>query len=248
MSIASPNQSVYPSLTTFGVGIGYIVMAAGKFISYLRVSTDRQGKSGLGLEAQKAAVLDFLNGGPWALVGEFTEIESGGNCDRPQLAKAIAWCRLKGATLLVAKLDRLARDAHFLLGLQKAGIEFVAADMPHANRLTVGIMAVVAEEERRMISARTRSALAAAKARGVRLGGYRGGPVPDHKAGSAALSAKADAFAQSVMPVIRELRAEGITSLRGIAGALTERGVKTARGSSTWTANAVLNVLRRVGD
>jgi len=149
------------------------IMTSGRFVSYLRVSTDRQGKSGLGLEAQRASVADYLNGGTWELIDEFVEIESGGNAARPKLAEALALCRAHRATLVVAKLDRLARDAHFLLGLEKAGVDFVAADMPHANRLTVGIMAMVAEQERQFISDRTKAALAAAKARGVKLGGFR---------------------------------------------------------------------------
>src|SRR5271157_2581194 len=146
--------------------VGYFVrrlpiMATGNFVSYLRVSTARQGQSGLGLEAQRKAVADYLNGGHWHLIQEFVEVESGKNNDRAELAKAMALCRLRNATLVIAKIDRLSRDAHFLLGLQKAGVRFVAADMPAANRMTVGIMAVVAEEERRMIAARTKAALAA---------------------------------------------------------------------------------------
>ena len=166
-------------------------MASGKWVSYFRVLTDRQGKSGLGIEAQQAAVADFLNGGRWKVLGEFIEVESGKRDDRPELAKAIALCRVHGARLLIAKLDQLSRDAHFLLGLEKAGVEFTAADMPNANRLTVGIMAMVAEEERRMISARTKAALAAAKARGVKLGGHRGGTFDPEaiKAGHTAVRA-----------------------------------------------------------
>ena len=158
-------------------------MADGKFIAYFRVSTAKQGKSGLGLEGQRAAVMAYLNGGSWNLAAEFTEVESGKNNDRPELAKAMHMCRLTGATLVIAKLDRLSRDAHFLLGLEKAGVDFVAADMPAANRMTIGIMAVVADEERRMISARTKAALDAAKARGAKLGGWRGGPVVDSAIG-----------------------------------------------------------------
>ena len=152
-------------------------MAEGKFVSYLRVSTVRQGRSGLGLEAQRRAVDDFLNGGEWRVIKEFVEVESGKKADRPELLKAFQACRLFGAKLVIAKLDRLSRDAHFLLGLEKAGVDFVAADMPQANRLTVGIMAMVADEERRMISARTKAALAQAKKRGTRPGGYRGAKI-----------------------------------------------------------------------
>src|SRR5215204_3495258 len=149
-------------------------MATGRYVSYLRVSTDRQGRSGLGLEAQRKAVEDFLNGGRWDLIAEFVEVESGKRDDRPKLAEALALCRLHKATLVIAKLDRLSRDAHFLLGLQKelqkSGLRFVAADLPEANELTVGIMAVVAQAERKMISQRTKAALGAAKARGKKLG------------------------------------------------------------------------------
>jgi DNA invertase Pin-like site-specific DNA recombinase len=134
----------------------------GKFVSYLRVSTKRQGESGLGLEAQRKAV-------NWQLVKELVEVESGKHDhNRPALHKALEACKVYGATLVIAKLDRLSRDAHFLLGLQKAGVKFVAADMPEANEMVVGIMALVAQAERRMISERTKAALQAAKARGVR--------------------------------------------------------------------------------
>jgi DNA invertase Pin-like site-specific DNA recombinase len=140
--------------------------------AYLRVSTQRQGKSGLGLEAQHNAVTEFLNGGNWSLVKECVEVESGKRSDRPELAKAIQACRAYGAKLVIAKLDRLAMPISFSVWRRPA--DFVAADMPTANRLTVGIMAMVAEEERRMISKRTKEALQAAKRRGVKLGGDRG--------------------------------------------------------------------------
>jgi DNA invertase Pin-like site-specific DNA recombinase len=152
-----------------------------RFVAYYRVSTAQQGRSGLGLEAQREAVRVFLDGSAGALAEAFTEVESGKNDDRPQLARALDTCRLTGAVLVIAKLDRLSRDAHFLLGLEKAGVEFVAADMPNANRLTVRLMAVIAQEEREMISARTKAALAAAKARGKKLGGNRGGPKGDYR-------------------------------------------------------------------
>lgn len=118
------------------------------FVTYLRVSTQRQGQSGLGLEAQQKAVQDYAASCGGAVLAEFVEVESGKRNDRPKLAQAMQRCRLTGAVLLIAKLDRLSRDAHFLIGLEKAGVEFVAADMPHANRLTVGIMALVAQQER----------------------------------------------------------------------------------------------------
>src|SRR3954462_2324050 len=142
-------------------------MAAGRYVSYLRVSTDGQGHSGLGLEGQRAAVAGFIAGR--ALLSEHVEVESGADDDRPQLARALDACRLTGATLLVAKLDRLSRDAAFLLGLQKAGVPMVFADMPHANGFMIGVMAMLAQHERELISQRTKAALQAAKARGQKL-------------------------------------------------------------------------------
>src|SRR3954471_11447089 len=149
-------------------------MARGNFVAYYRVSTARQGRSGLGLEAQRRSVADFLNGGSWDLLAEFVEVESGKADDRPQLEQALATCELSGATLVVAKLDRLSRNLAFLAKLQESGARFVAADMPEANELTIHIMAAVAQAERKAISTRTKEALAAAKARGVKLGGNRG--------------------------------------------------------------------------
>ena len=143
---------------------------ARRFVAYYRVSTDRQGRSGLGLEAQQKAVTDYLNGGAWELVGEFVEVESGKKSNRPQLARAIETCRKRRARLVIAKLDRLSRNLAFVATLMDAGVEFVAVDNPHANRLTIHILAAVAEHEREAISERTKAALAAAKARGKRLG------------------------------------------------------------------------------
>jgi DNA invertase Pin-like site-specific DNA recombinase len=220
-------------------------MPAGRFVAYYRVSTAAQGRSGLGLEAQKAAVRSFLNGGSWTLLGEFTEVESGVHNDRPELAKALDACRLKGAALVIAKLDRLSRDAHFLLGLDKAGVDFIAADMPGANRMTVGIMAVVAEEERRMIAARTKAALAAAKARGVALGGWKGGPKVDGRLGAVANRDRAEAFANKLAPIMAEMERRPL-SLRQMAAELTAQGIQTPRGGQ-WTAAAVRAVLLRLG-
>ena len=217
-------------------------MAEGRFVAYYRVSTARQGASGLGLDAQREAVGHFLNGGSWRVVAEFTEVESGKRADRPELARAIQACRLYGAKLVIAKLDRLSRDAHFMLGLEKAGVDFVAAAMPNANRLTVGIMAMAAEEERRMISARSKGALAQAKARGKVLGGYRGATTTE--AGRAAQTARAQAKAGDLAPVVAELRAAGTTSLSSIAAALNARGIPTARGGR-WSTMQVSRVLAR---
>ena len=223
-------------------------MTAGKFVAYYRVSTARQGASGLGLEAQRQAVADYLNGGNWQLLGEFTEIESGKRQDnRPELAKALQHCRATGATLVIAKLDRLSRNAAFLIGLRDAGVEIVCADMPEANRLMIGIMAMVAEHEREAISARTKAALAAAKARGQKLGNPNGARALrglGNAAGIAGARAKADQHARQVMPVVAELRAAGITGLKAIARALNERGVLAPRGGR-WQATSVRHLLAR---
>jgi DNA invertase Pin-like site-specific DNA recombinase len=223
-------------------------VAEGKFVSYLRVSTARQGKSGLGIEAQRKAVEDYLNGGNWKVVKEFVEVESGKHADRPQLAAAFQLCRLIGAKLVIAKLDRLSRDAHFLLGLEKAGVDFVAADMPQANRLTIGIMAVMAEDERRRISERTKAALAAAKRRGVKLGGDRGARLTakQRALGTAKRVEQARARAADLAPVVKELQANGCTSLRTIAAALDERGIPAAQGGQ-WSATQVMRLLEHIG-
>ncbi|WP_336488818.1 recombinase family protein [Methylobacterium nigriterrae] len=205
----------------------------GSFVSYLRVSTDRQGRSGLGLEGQRKAVADYLAAGG-SLVAELVEVESGARDARPRLEEALALCRLHNATLVIAKLDRLSRDAHFLLGLQKAGVRFVAADMPEANELVVGIMAVVAQAERKMISARTKAALAAAKARGVRLGKPENLRNQDagQDRGRAQQADRAAKRAQDLAPVITAIRAAGTTSHGGIAAALNARGIPAPRGGA----------------
>lgn len=224
----------------------------GKFVAYYRVSTARQGRSGLGLEAQRSAVLTYLNGGRWTLVEEFTEVESGKKTDkqRPELAKALAACRVYGATLVIAKLDRLSRNATFLLTLRDSGAEFVAADMPDANRLTVGIMALVAENTREAISANTKAALAAAKRRGVKLGnpgnatsrGRRRGQI----ASAEVRAANAAQLARDIAPVLHELRGAGIMSTRRIAEALNSREVQTPRKGGKWTAMQVSRLLKQV--
>ena len=145
----------------------------GKFIAYYRVSTDHQGMNGNGMAAQRKAVEDYLNGGCWKLVGEFTEVESGKRSDRPELEKALKACRKHKAKLVIAKLDRLSRNVHFISGLMERKVDFVACDMPSANAFMINVYAAVAQEERRMISDRTKAGLAAAKARGVKLGGPR---------------------------------------------------------------------------
>ena len=225
-------------------------MAKGKFVSYMRVSTDRQGQSGLGLEAQRKAVTDWLDGGRWKLIEEFVEVESGSKNGRPKLGAAMATARAHGATLVIAKLDRLSRDAAFLLNLQKAGVKFVAVDMPEANEMIVGIMAVVAEAERKMISRRTKDALAAAKARGVKLGGFRGRSATDEDRALAvqAVVAKADARAADLAPIFGRLDPNGSLSLNEMARRLTAEGLPTVNGSATWTAAGVARVKARLAD
>lgn len=223
-------------------------MANGKFIAYYRVSTERQGRSGLGLDAQKEAVTRYLNGGAWELVAEVVEVESGKKNDRPKLAEALALCRIHGATLIIAKLDRLARNVHFVSGLMEAGVDFVACDFPQANRLTVHILAAVAEHEAQMISARTKAALAAAKARGKKLGGDRGN-IQHHatdgaKASVAVRTANAAKRASDLLPLIQSIEAAGATSLRAIAAELNARGIPTPRGGE-WSAVQVKRVLDR---
>ena len=222
--------------------------STGKFVCYFRVSTKRQGRSGLGLEAQREQVQSFLNGGEWQIVAEFTEIETGKRADRPEFAKALAACRLHRATLVIAKLDRLARNVHFVSSLMESGVEFVAADNPHANRLTIHIMAAMAEHEAEMISARTKAALAAAKKRGVKLGGNRGvTPTAKMRAKStAALQKRADDRAADIAPTVKALQAGGATSLRAIAAGLNAQGIPTARGQGTWSAAQVMRVLERI--
>jgi DNA invertase Pin-like site-specific DNA recombinase len=224
-------------------------MVSGRFVAYYRVSTAKQGASGLGLEAQRSAVQAYLNGGSWTLVNEFTEVESGKRSDRPQLAAAMAACRIHGATLVIAKLDRLSRDAAFLLSLRDAGVDFIAADMPNANRLTVGIMACVAEAEREAISARTKAALAAAKERGRKLGGDRGNLsavcAEGNRVSACSRAAKAAARARDLAPIIAAIRQSGITSANGIARELNARGIRTARGG-TWQAAQVQLVIKHL--
>lgn len=221
-------------------------MASGKFISYLRVSTQRQGKSGLGLEAQREAVSSYLNGGNWTLVEEVVEVESGKRSDRPQLARALSLCRIHGARLLVAKLDRLARNVAFISTLMESGVDFEAVDLPQANKLTVHIMAAMAEHEAAMISARTKAALAAAKARGTKLGGHRRNSSRIHSKGCVASikvrRESASRRATDLLPLIQSIRSDCNPSLRGIAAALNQRGVPTARGGE-WSAIQVQRLL-----
>ncbi|MGN6236598.1 recombinase family protein [Dyella sp.] len=221
-----------------------------KIVSYLRVSTRKQGASGLGLEAQRAAIDAYVAQKGASVVGAFTEVESGKLDSRPELGKALHLAKVTGATLVIAKLDRLSRNAAFLLTLRDSGVRFVAADMPDANDLTVGIMALVAQQEREAISKRTREALAAAKARGVRLGNPNGATALQRAARGNGASVEtirslADSHARNLHPVIDALATEGITSLGAVADALNTRGMLTPRGGR-WHKSSVRNLLLRL--
>ena len=219
-----------------------------KFIAYYRVSTHRQGVSGLGLEAQQASVIKFVNG-YGELLGEFTEVETGKRSDRPQLLKAIAQTKRSGATLVIAKLDRLARNVAFISSLMDSGIDFVACDNPHANRLTIHILAAVAEDEARRISERTKAALAAYKARGGKLGSQHPKCKPisaeasrkGQRIGSERNRENARAAYADLFPMILQLRGEGV-SLREIAHQLNEQGHSTRSGGK-WSPAQVRRVI-----
>jgi DNA invertase Pin-like site-specific DNA recombinase len=227
---------------------------SGSFVSYYRVSTGRQGKSGLGIEAQREAVANYLNGGDWRIVAEFTEVESGRRSDRPELDKALAAARLHRASLVVSKVDRLTRSVAFLSRLLEAGVDVRFADLPQiegaTGRFLLQQMVAVAELEAGMISARTKAALAAAKRRGKKLGGDRGvRPTARTRAKAAAvISAHAATRAADLAPTIAELRASCVTSLRRLAAALNARGIPTARGNGVWSPVQVKRVLERLGD
>jgi DNA invertase Pin-like site-specific DNA recombinase len=217
-----------------------------RFVAYYRVSTASQGRSGLGLEAQRMAVEQHAASAGGEIISEFIEVESGRRKDRPELAKALMACRLLRATLVIAKLDRLARNVAFVSNLMEAGVEFVAADLPTVNRLTIHILAAVAEEEGRAISARTKAALAAAKARGVKLGNpaLRAGTPDMARAAAAMKSQQAKARASDLAPVMAEIRAAGISTFAGIAKALAARGIPTPSGRGRWSAATVLRIER----
>jgi DNA invertase Pin-like site-specific DNA recombinase len=221
------------------------------YVAYCRVSTDKQGRSGLGLEAQQAAIQAHLRPGDTLLQPPYVEVESGKRSDRPQLLAAIERCRRTGATLLIAKLDRLARNVAFISNLMESGVEFEAVDFPKANRLTVHILAAVAEHEAKMISDRTKAALAAAKRRGKQLGGDRGyrpaapPSAEDVAKATAVRQRKADHKAFAVLPILERLRAEGVESLNALAKRLNDMGHETP-GGGAWTATAVKRALARV--
>jgi DNA invertase Pin-like site-specific DNA recombinase len=239
-------------------------MTTGKFISYCRVSTERQGKSGLGLDAQRKAVDDFLNGGCWQLLQEYIEVETGKHDQRPVLIEALHHCKVTGATLVIAKLDRLSRDLEFIARLQKSGTRFVCADMPEATELTVHLFAAIAQHERKTTSERTRAALGSIKrtieehgrytsrTRGTtieRLGNPHGAAAlrragKGNAAAIAAVHELADEHARDILPVIEDIRRSGITSFEGIARELNNREIRTARGGA-WHPSTVRNLLAR---
>ena len=221
-----------------------------KIVCYLRVSTARQGASGLGLEAQLLAVQQYAASVQGEIIATFTEVETGKLNARPQLQQALHLAKVTGATLVIAKLDRLSRNAAFLMTLQDAGVKFVAADLPQANTLTVGIMALVAQQEAEAISKRTKEALQAARQRGAVLGNPNGAAAlrraaQGNTAAVATIRNQADNHAANLRPVLEALRGEGITSLGAIAGALNERGMLTPRGGK-WHKTSVSNLKTRL--
>jgi DNA invertase Pin-like site-specific DNA recombinase len=222
-----------------------------KYIGYCRVSTDKQGKSGLGLESQQEAITSYVSGLGGKLVKLFVEVESGKRDDRPILREAIQHAQLIGAKLVIHKLDRLSRDLGFITTLQKNSVDFAVVDLPGADRFTIHIFGALAEKERSMISERTKRALAARAARGLKNGNAKGKGFSLHPeiqqagviAAAQARTAKADMLAVRVRPIIEKMQAEKL-GLRGIARELNEMGIGTPRGKE-WTATAVKNALER---
>jgi len=231
------------------------VMAKGKFVSYLRVSTDKQGRSGLGLEAQRAAVENYLNGGRWTLVAEYLETESGKRSDRPKLAKALAHAKAIGATVVFAKLDRLTRNVDLLRSLVASDVDLVFCDLPHVppgamGRFLLTQMASVAELEAGLISERTKAALAAAKARGVKLGNPNGaralkGKQVGNAQAVAAVKANAVHRAANLQSIVDDIRSHGITSVRALTAELNDRGILTPRGGA-WHPTSAARLLARL--
>lgn len=230
-------------------------MTKSKFVSYLRVSTDKQGRSGLGLEAQRAAVDSYLNSGRWTLAAEYVEAESGKRADRPKLAKALAHAKAIGATVVFAKLDRLTRNVDLLRSLVASDVDLVFCDLPHVppgamGRFLLTQMASVAELEAGLISERTKAALAAAKARGVKLGNPNGaralkGKQAGNKQALIAVRGNADRRAANLRTIVDDLRAEGVSSVRAIANELNAKGILTPRGRS-WHPTSAARLLARL--
>jgi DNA invertase Pin-like site-specific DNA recombinase len=219
-----------------------------KIVSYVRVSTDKQGRSGLGLEAQRKAIAEYLSTDMFERLGDFVEVESGRKKDRPELRAALELCRRARATLIIAKLDRLARNVAFVSALLESKVRFVAVDMPEADISFLQMAAVFGEWEARKISERTKAALAAVKARGKELGwanrSRREEQKEASKHGASTNQLKASQFAANTLPIIQSIRMAGVSTLSGVANALNARGVRTARGGE-WHATTVRNLLRR---
>lgn len=224
-------------------------MTAPRFVAYYRVSRDKQRQSGLGLEAQKEAVERHVKAAGGTLLASYTEVESGKKNDRPKIAQAVAHAKVTGATLVIAKLDRLARSVHFVSTLMESNVDFVCCDMPLANKLTIHILAAVAEDERERISKRTSEALQAAKRRGVRLGNPNGAKAIrglGNASSVAAIQRKTKARAEDLLPIIEAIRAEGWTTLQKIADEMNERGIKTVRGGK-WHPSTVRALIQHAG-
>jgi DNA invertase Pin-like site-specific DNA recombinase len=225
-----------------------MTLHTGKFVAYYRVSTDKQGVSGLGLAAQRDLVNTFLNGGKWSIIGEYTEIESGTRKklkDRPSLQAALELAKKQKATLVVAKLDRLARDVQFISTLLNGKVPFICADMPEADKTFLQMMAVFAEYEAKRISERTSQALQALKKSGKVLGSPH--PEIGSEAGLKIIKQKADNYASRVEPVVNDIiKKSGANTLRDIAAALTARGIQTPRGNVNWNPSQVSNLLKRL--
>ena len=219
-----------------------------KAIVYLRVSTERQGRSGLGIEAQREAIARFAEREGLELIEEFVEVETGKGSDaldrRPRLAGALARARKEKCAVIVAKLDRLSRDVHFISGLMAQRIPFIVAELgAEADSFMLHLYAALAEKERKLISERTKAALAAKKAQGAKLGN-RTNLAEAQAKGVASTKALADVFALNVLPVINQVKAQGINSYNGIAEVLNVRGVRTARGG-IWQATTVRKIMLR---
>jgi DNA invertase Pin-like site-specific DNA recombinase len=222
----------------------------GRYVAYYRVSTDRQGRTALGIDDQKKKVLDYLDGGKWSLSAAFTEVESGKKSDRPELRKALDYGKKnKGAKLIVATMSRLTRDTKFLLTLLDGSVDVVFADLPQVpagaqGKFFLTMMVAVAELEAGLTSERTRAALAQVKARGEKRLGNPTNLAEAQRKGAQSMKARADAFAARLLPTIRDIQRHGAPSLRAIAETLNARGIPTARGG-TWSAMQVSNVLQR---
>ena len=225
-------------------------MAKGKFVSYLRLSTSREGASGSGLEPQRAAVASHVNRRNRSLLEEFVEVKSRQRCDRPALASALRLCRQERAVLIIAKLGRLGRNVHFICALMESQVEFIAMDLPHANKDTVQLIAAMAQQDAEVISERTKAGLQAAKARGTKLGGRKVSAARfaemgarGRKESAKVRTVKSERFKAGVVPIIEEIRESGVISLRGIAAELHARGERTQRGME-WSSVQVMRILK----